>query len=136
MWFLTTIRIRRMWGLKCFLKKVDRSKWTNNMALFLLECKEDDERQDDFLLKNPLLQFRNDGQFCWRYHYSGNLMVIITLLRFLCKFLGFLLWQFIHRHVYIVSFLESMINRLTVYKPVNWKLQVKRLTWINIVCIY
>ena len=25
------------------------------MALFLLQCKEDDERQDNFLLKNPLL---------------------------------------------------------------------------------
>ena len=48
----------------------------------------------------------------------------------------FLLWQLIQRYVYIVSFLEFTISRHTVFKPVNWMLRVKGLTWINMVCMY
>ena len=38
-------------------EKAARRKFCGVVALLLLVCKKDDERQDDFLLKNPLLQF-------------------------------------------------------------------------------
>ena len=43
------------------------------MAVFLLECREDEERQADFL--GFFTRFGNDGQFYQWCHINRNLMV-------------------------------------------------------------
>ena len=45
------------------------------MAVFLLQCREDKERQADFVERKPLYHFREDGEFYQWCHFNRNLMV-------------------------------------------------------------
>ena len=62
---------------------------------------------------------RCNGRFCQQYHLNENLLVsYIKLKVFLQALKVFILWLFIQRHAYKVSFQAVVIIIHTVFKPV------------------
>ena len=95
------------------------------MAHFLLESKEDDERQDLFLLKKPVLPFQNNNQFSRWYLFNENIILSNSIIKVFCRPSNFhIMAVYTEVRMRIKPDLVFAISRYTVFKPASWQLLV------------